>query len=181
MKQLLYTAICLFLFACRKEDSAPVPDISWPLFHAAGSRPLTTAIATKLDGVYNIEQGAEAFGMIAPAKWSYTANGRDTVYYLSFFLRSDAGYIICEGRRLDSLILLDGYWRKRVSTETGKVRLTMAKDSGAALLLQNGAPVPGDTILLTGVYGVGNAVPDIPLQQTNPAHLAGRSADEFWY
>jgi glycerophosphoryl diester phosphodiesterase len=118
----------------------------------------------KLDGIYTVEQGREAFGSLTPAKWSYTANGGDTVYHLSFFLANDAGYIICEGRRLDSTILLDGYWRKQVGTDTGKVRLTIAKDSGAAMLLRNGLPHPDSAIILTGVYGTGTAIPDQPLQ-----------------
>ena len=156
--------LCLFFLACRREDSAPVPDSTWALFRSPETRPLNSSLAGKLDGIYTIEQGTENFGELTPAKWSYTATGSDTVYHLSFFLNSDAGYIICEGRRLDSAILLDGYWRKRVNTATGKVRLTISWDSGAALLLQNGMPPPGSDISLTGHYGFGAVVPEAPLR-----------------
>lgn len=165
MKQyIFYILLCVFFLSCRREDGSPVPDSTWTLFRSPATRPLNSIIAQKMDGIYTIEKGGEAFGDIAPAKWSYTAAGSDTVYHLSLFLDSDGGYIICEGRRHDSSILLDGYWRKRVSTATGKVRLTIDKDSGASLLLRNGVPPPGSDILLTGVYGFDGAVPELPLQ-----------------
>lgn len=165
MKQsCFYIFLCLFFIACRREDSAPVPDSTWALFHSPATRSLNSITISKLDGIYTLEQGTDNFGSAAPAKWSYTTTGRDTVFHLSLFLDSDAGYIICEGRRLDSSILFDGYWRKRVGTATGKVRLTIGKDSGAVLLLRNGVPPQGSQIILTGVYGFGDAVPELPLQ-----------------
>ncbi len=165
MKQFVFVLLfgCCFI-ACRRQERAPVPDSTWTLFRSPETRVLNSAVAQKLDGIYTIEEGVENFGSTAPAKWSYTASGADTVYHLSFFLSSDAGYVICEGRRLDSTILFDGYWRKRVSTETGKVRLTMARDSGAAMLLRPGRPHPDSAIVLTGFYGFGAAIPDQPLQ-----------------
>lgn len=156
--------LCFFFLACRRENNSPVPDSTWALFRSPATRPLGNTISRKMDGIYTVEKGTETFGEVAPAKWSYTATGGDTVYHLSFFLSSDAGYIICEGRRLDSSILLDGYWRKRVSTATGKVRLTISNDSGAAFLLHNGMPPPDSNLFLTGVYGFGSVVPELPLQ-----------------
>jgi glycerophosphoryl diester phosphodiesterase len=164
MKQYAAFLLLFFIIACRREDSASVPDSTWMLFRSPETRPLTSAVAQKLDGIYTVEQGQENFGTITPAKWSYTVSGADTLYHFSFFLDSDAGYIICEGRRLDSTILLDGYWRKRVSTETGKVRLTIARDSGAAVILRSGQPDPDSAIVLTGVYGTGANIPDQSLQ-----------------
>ncbi|MDQ3278632.1 MAG: glycerophosphodiester phosphodiesterase, partial [Bacteroidota bacterium] len=117
----------------------------------------------KLDGVYAVEEGAETFGELAPAKWSYTVNGTDTTYHLSFFFGMDAAYMICEGRRLDSAILLNGYWRKLVGTETGKVQLTIPRDSGGTVLLRPNASA-NKPIYIRGAYGNGNSTPSVPLR-----------------
>lgn len=154
---------CLMLLSCRRDFSAPVPAADWDLFFSADTRPLPSASFQKLDGVYAIEEGADAFGPLTPAKWSYTVTGQDTTFHLSFFFGVDAAYMICEGRRLDSSILLNGYWRRLVGTQTGKVQLTIQKDSGAAAILRPEV-TPGTAITITGVYGNDNAAPDLPLR-----------------
>ena len=154
---------CLMLLSCRRDFSAPVPAADWDLFFSADTRPLPSASFQKLDGVYAIEEGADAFGPLTPAKWSYTVTGQDTTFHLSFFFGVDAAYMICEGRRLDSSILLNGYWRRLVGTQTGKVQLTIQKDSGAAAILRPEV-TPGTAITITGVYGNGDAAPDLPLR-----------------
>lgn len=154
---------CLMLLSCRRDFSAPVPAADWDLFFSADTRPLPSASFQKLDGVYAIEEGADAFGPLTPAKWSYTVTGQDTTFHLSFFFGVDAAYMICEGRRLDSSILLNGYWRRLVGTQTGKVQLTIQKDSGAAAILRPEV-TPGTAITITGEYGNGDAAPDLPLR-----------------
>jgi glycerophosphoryl diester phosphodiesterase len=157
----LFFSSILFL-SCRRDTEAPVPDLTWQLFSSAPARSLPAASFQRMEGVYAIEKGSEDFGALAPAKWSYTVEGTDTLYHLSFFLGRDAAYFVCEGRQQDSTILLDGYWRRMVNTETGRLRLTITKDSGARNILDTTAF--DHSILITGVYGVGNAVPDIPIQ-----------------
>ncbi|HEV7333345.1 MAG TPA: glycerophosphodiester phosphodiesterase [Flavisolibacter sp.] len=164
MKHIAFLLLfCLFLLSCRRDFSAPVPNADWDLFFSAATRPLTSLAFQKMDGVYAVEEGAGAFGELAPAKWSYTVTGQDTTFHLSFFFGVDAAYMICEGKRLDSTILLNGYWRRLVGTQTGKVQLTIPKDSGAAFLLRPEL-TPGNDIYITGVYGNGNATPDFPLR-----------------
>lgn len=161
MKKALFflCGFCLLL-SCRRQFEAPVPNLRWSAFEAA--RPLYPAILQSLQGVYAVEGGSEDFGSLAPAKWSYTVDGTDTVHHLSFFLENNAAYFICEGRRTDSALLLSGYWRKMVSTETGTVRLTLSYANGADSLLL-GLP-PAAAVLLTGQYGRGNDAPTIPLR-----------------
>jgi len=153
---------CLFFLSCRREAEVTLPNLAWDAFESPDARPLTPAVLQKIEGVYNVEQGAGDFGDLAPAKWSYTANGTDTVYHLSFFLNVQSAYFICEGRRVDSTILFNGYWRRMVNTQTGKVRLTIAKDSGGTGSLDTTTSHP--SVLITGVYGFGDAVPDIPIR-----------------
>lgn len=164
----------LIFFACRRSFEAPVPDLNWALFQSANARPLAAVAFQGLQGVYTVEQGAETFGTLAAARWSYTAQGQDTTYHLSLFCEREGSYIICEGRRLDSAILLDGYWRRAISTETGKVRLTIAKDSGAAFLLRNQPLPPGARLLFSGEYGTGNTIPAtaLKLRYTKPLFTA---------
>ena len=58
-------------------------------------------------------------------KWTYLLNRADTTHYLSVFIGKDAGYFNLEiDPQTDSLVL-DGYWRKLVNTETGRVRLRL--------------------------------------------------------
>jgi glycerophosphoryl diester phosphodiesterase len=166
MKKVCCILLCgLFFLSCKKNvEAPPVPDLTWDLFESAAAQRLPAASFQKMEGVYTIDQGTEDFGTLAPARWSYTVEGTDTTYHLSFFLGQDAAYIVCEGRRVDSTILLNGYWRKMVSTATGSIRLTIAKDSGAALLLDTGSHVLNPSVLISGVYSLGNTAPDIPIR-----------------
>lgn len=164
MKQALFLLLFFSLFtSCRKNYEAPVPDMAWDLFESSTSISLPNAAGQKLEGVYSLGSNNSFLGTEAAAKWSYTANGTDTVYNLSFFCNRDASYAICEGRfQPDSTILLNGYWRRMQGTETGRMRLTVAKDIGAKLL-QNASLPPG-AISINGVYGNSEAVPDQPVQ-----------------
>lgn len=166
MKQVLLFLLggCLLL-SCRREFDAPLPNTTWDLFNSAAARPLPSFARTKAEGVYTLEAGSEAFGNLTAAKWSYTANGSDTVYYFSFFLERAAAYFICQGKQLDSSILLNGYWRRMTTTETGRVQLTIAKDAGGRHLLTARAFNPAtDSIVINGVFSVGNTVPDLPIR-----------------
>ncbi len=191
MKQFFLIAISVVcLLSCRKRYEAPVPNLDWDLFTSAATSSLQSAAIKKIDGIYTISNANDLFGADAAAKWSYTVNGTDTTYHISFFCQKDITYIICEGRRLDSSILLNGYWRRMVGTETGKARLTITKDGGAAKLLSGSAISSTDKISINGTYGNGDAVPDKPvsLTYTRPVYKAtpleivahrggGRSAD----
>ncbi|MEO6719529.1 MAG: glycerophosphodiester phosphodiesterase [Ferruginibacter sp.] len=154
----------LFFVACKKDYQAPVPDLEWDLFNSSAASKLSDSIRQKIEGVYNIEEGQAGFGVASALKWSYTITGTDTSYFLSFFCAQDVSYIICEGKRLDSSILLNGYWRKMINTETGKVQLTISAENGAAAILSGRAITSLDTIKITGFYGFGNGVPGFPLQ-----------------
>jgi len=163
MKQaILKATVALALLSCKRDLEAPVPSLAWEEFTSAAAVRLPGSTLQRIEGVYTLEQGTEDFGTLAPAKWSYTVNGTDTLYQLSFFLEKQSAYIICEGRRLDSSILLNGYWRRMVNTETGRIRLTIAKEAGAGSLL-NGATA-STSVVIAGVYGFGETVPDIPIR-----------------
>src|SRR5215218_6400182 len=143
--------------SCKRDFEAPVPDTGWDLFDSPAAVLLNNGTRQKMEGMYTIEDGADVFGAQTAAKWSYTVSASDTTYHLSLFFEKQVSYMILEGKKLDSSILLNGYWRKMVNTETGKARLTITAANGAAYIL-NGTTA--DSIIITGVFGNGNNPPD---------------------
>jgi glycerophosphoryl diester phosphodiesterase len=143
--------------------NAPIPDLSWDQFNSPSAKPLNNLTKSKIEGAYAITAGADVFGGMAAAKWSYTVSGVDTTYHLSFFCEKQTSYIICEGKRVDSTILLNGYWRKMVNTDIGKVRLMITPSSGARYLLNGGSVVSNPSITIDGYYGYRDNGADIPL------------------
>ena len=161
---LILSCLVVTMLACKKEYQAPVPDPGWDLFDSPAAQKLVKATQNKMEGIYTFEQGNAEFGSAAALKWSYTITGMDTSYFFSFFCEQDVSYIICEGKRLDSNILLNGYWRKMINTETGKVRLTISPQNGSRILLAGAPFLPSDSLILTGSFSRGNQDPDEPLQ-----------------
>lgn len=164
----------LFLLSCRKQYQAPVPSLSWDDFDSPAALSLSNRAGLNMQGVYSLQSGSPYFGANAAAKWSYTAEGSDTTYNLSFFCEKDASYFICEGKQKDSVILLNGYWRRLVGTETGRIQLTIDKAAGGAKILSSDTLLPTDKITITGNYGNGEAEPTLPIQlnYTRPLYNA---------
>lgn len=160
--RLLIVFIILFA-SCRKNYQVTVPDQQWDLFESANTKPLTDTVRNNLQGVFSIDKGNNDFGGLTALKWTYNAHGTDTTYYLSMFCETDVAYFILEGKRLDSSILLNGYWRKMTGTATGKARFTISAANGARQLLNNTAFGTGG-VMIDGVYGFGDDVPAIPIQ-----------------
>lgn len=143
-----------------------------------------------MEGVYSIREGADQFGELAVIKWSYTAAGKDTSFYISLFSEKEVSYIICEAKRIDTNILLNGYWRKMLNTETGKARFTINQKNGAKHLLSAGAFNNTDSLIIEGTFGSGEDAPDKtiklkylrPLSKAVPLEIlahrgGGRNAD----
>ncbi len=150
--------------SCKRDFDAPVPDTSWELFDAAPAGILPHGVMKKMEGVYTITKGTETFGPLAVLKWSYTKKGNDTIYNVSFFSETDIAYFICEAKKHDDYILVNGYWRKLSGTETGRVRLTISAASGADHLFSSNPNTAANDVIISGVYGSGENVPDIPLE-----------------
>jgi hypothetical protein len=104
-------------------------------------------------------QWRHIFGGQVAIKWNYVAVGTDTTWRLSFFCGQDIAHFILEGKRLGDSILLNGYWRKLVNTETGRVRLVVPYTAGARQLFSNTPQIARDSIRIEGVFGNGEEVP----------------------
>ncbi|RYY98608.1 MAG: glycerophosphodiester phosphodiesterase [Chitinophagaceae bacterium] len=167
--------LLLLLGACRRDYDVRLPSTEWAEFSAPDALRLPGPAAARMEGVYACTGGAENFGSGAVLKWSYDASATDTTIYVSLFCEKDVSWIVCEGKRRDSTILLNGFWRKMAGTATGRVRLTVTAPNGGAFVL-GGAPAP--ELLIEGVYGDGEAVPDRPLRFSRTRALAPARALE---
>jgi len=147
--------IILFSFAsCQQIIDAPLPDMKWDAFDAAKKK-LTIDDRNALEGIYSIGKSADDFGKEAAFKWSYVANEKDTTYYLSIFCAEDVRYFICQGKKTDSVILLNGYWRNVENTKTGKAHFTVGDlNKNFAAFEQN------LSLQITGSYGMGDDEPE---------------------
>ncbi len=155
--------------SCQQIIDAPVPDLTWTDFDSPAARELTPDERTALEGIYIVEAAADDFGKEAALKWSYVVNKKDTAYYLSFFCAEDVRYFICRGKRNDSVVLLNGYWRNVENTKTGKARFTIA----VADLEGGGAAAASEQRLslgINGVYGMGDDEPEkqVSFRYTRP-------------
>ncbi|RYY87361.1 MAG: glycerophosphodiester phosphodiesterase [Chitinophagaceae bacterium] len=148
--------LTLTLGACRRTYEVTQPDTSWDLFQSASALRIPGSAGTRLEGVYTISDGTELFGSDAVLKASYVASGTDTTFYVSLFCEKDVSYLVLEGRRIDSTILLNGQWRRMAGTQTGAVRLSIRDSLGGRFALSGASR--GNTII-EGVYGEGNEVP----------------------
>ena len=163
MKQYLLTSLfwCMLLLSCKKNYEVVMPDSSqWALFNDPAAQPLPPFSRPAMEGVYTLNEGAGVFGDDAAVKWSYAVSGTDTIYHVSAFFGKDIAYLICEGKQLNGQILLNGYWRKMVSTETGLVQLTIAPAAGGDALLTPGTLITPGSIIISGLFGNGQALPD---------------------
>lgn len=148
-----YYLLLLLLFAfasCQELIDAPVPDLHWDAFDSPDAKPLTANERKAMEGIYSIGIADDNFGKAAALKWSYVASEKDTTYYLSFFCAEDVRYFICRGKRVDSIILLNGYWRNIENTKTGKAHFSVpVKD-----VIEQHNP-----IAIAGTYGIQGSEP----------------------
>jgi glycerophosphoryl diester phosphodiesterase len=157
MQKLIYCLLILGFVSCQEIIEAPVPDLKWNEFDSPIAKPLSAVERNALEGIYLTGDAADDFGKEAALKWTYIANKKDTIYYLSFFCAEDVRYFICQGKRTDSSILLNGYWRNVENTKIGKAHFTMTAStmSGAG----NATNEQHANFALNGVYGFGDDEP----------------------
>jgi glycerophosphoryl diester phosphodiesterase len=163
MKSIGIILMMMTMISCKRDFDAPIPDVSWEVFQAASPQPLPHGAMKKMEGVYNLTEGANSFGPLAVMKWSYTKVGNDTMHHFSIFTEKDIAYFICEARRTDSAILLNGYWRRMANTNTGRVRLTITHSGGAEHLFSSDPVTAAGQVVISGTFGVGEALPEQPI------------------
>ncbi len=167
MRKIFFISIiALVVFSCRKDYQSPVPDYNnWDEFAAASRLLLSVQSRTAMEGVYSMKDANGTFGDSVAVKWNYSITAADTLWHLSVLCPKDISYLICEGKRSNGDILLNGYWRKMTGVETGIVRMTVKAQQGAGLVTANGAITPG-AIIISGVFGNGQSIPASPISIT---------------
>ncbi|MEO5683952.1 MAG: glycerophosphodiester phosphodiesterase [Chitinophagaceae bacterium] len=158
--------VCILtaLASCKKDYKAPVPDSNnWDAFSAAAPLKLSAQSRSSMEGVYHLTAAGGVFGDTVAVKWSYVITGTDTVYHLSVFCEKDIAYFICEGKKTNGDILLNGYWRKMLGVETGIVRFTIKAAEGADLVAGNNPVILPGSIVVSGIYGNGQELPALPI------------------
>ncbi|MDQ6609767.1 MAG: glycerophosphodiester phosphodiesterase [Bacteroidota bacterium] len=148
MKLFLLFVLLIVFASCQELVEAPVPDLHWAAFDSPEAKPLTNSDRKALEGIYAIGEAADDFGKEAALKWTYVVKDNDTTYYMSLFCSEDVRYFICQGKKRDSTILLNGYWRNIENIKTGKAHFTLA-------------PVDGkdSNILIAGTFGIKDKEP----------------------
>jgi glycerophosphoryl diester phosphodiesterase len=180
--------------SCTKEVKVSRPDTSWPLFESPGTLPLPKQTREAMEGVYQVTEGSSFFGDQVALKWSYVDSGSDTSYNLTVFGAKDIDYFDLQGKLLGDSIILNGYWRKLVNTETGIARFSIGANDGARRLLAQNPVIGKDSIVINGMTGSGQETPNSrlvfiyqrPLHQGNSfeilAHRSGgRTSDHLPY
>lgn len=163
---IIFLLCCLFV-SCKKTYEVIVPvTTTWELFNTPAALPLNNTARAAMEGVYSVAKGADIFGDLAAVKWSYVINSGDTTFHISGFFGKDIAYFICEGKQLNGTILLNGYWRKMVSTQTGLLHLTISPAEGAAILLTPNPVITPGSITINGTFGNGQEDPQIPVAIT---------------
>lgn len=179
LQHVIISFLFLLLVSCRKEVSAPLPDTSWPPFEAPNTLPLSGQSRTSMEGVYFVSDGSSGFGEQVVLKWSFVASGLDTNFYLSIFCAKDIAYFVLEGKVLGDSILLNGYWRKLINTQTGIARFIIGANGGAKQLLSQSPQIGKDSIILNGVTGSGQETPTQKLVLTYQRPLYKGNAFEI--
>lgn len=149
----VFVAVIITLFLLSKfQVKAPLPDTRWGLFNSRKAVLLDEAQNKKLEGVYLITQGNDFFGEQAVIKWSCTIENGKRVHHLSILLEQDAAYFICRAKRFKRRILINGYWSKVGTSETGRVRLRITARKGAYKVFNHQLLSAENTITIAARY-----------------------------
>jgi len=165
MKKWIWIGLLTLVAAgCKNEYKVVMPDASgWNLFNSPGALPLAFNSRNAMEGVYSVSNGSDIFGELSAIKWSYTIKNADSVFHVSGFFGKDIAYFIGTGKKLNGSILINGYWRKMVSTETGLIRLTISAENGSNILLGPNPIVTPGSITIDGFFGNEQQEPVIPI------------------
>ncbi len=142
MRRLLYIPMLLVLTlaGCNKSQEVAVPSAG-PNSILNETYPLSDTSRKTMDGVYMVVSGQELFGDQVVLKWSRKK--------LSVFC-SDGHYMVLDAGQLDSVIMIQGYWRYCYNDNTGLVTAYIARNEGGTdIVTADGNP---QNIVIRGGY-----------------------------
>lgn len=138
--------LALMFASCSSDFTVSVPE-----FQGGGSITQSLRIdesaKARLNGVYSVESGFDNFGRTVVGRWSGNT--------FSVFAGKNSAYFVLQGGRIDSSIVLEGYWRYARDINTGLTQLVLdAQEGGKEVLRGIAAP-----IVLRGTFGDGTSTP----------------------
>jgi glycerophosphoryl diester phosphodiesterase len=139
-----------FLASCNVQDQwlldVPVIETGSVLTGTSG---LSSGCKYAIEGIYHVISGSEVFGDTLVLK--------DTGNRISLFCKKDGSYFILDAGSRNSSIMLEGYWRKAFSDESGLTQISITDAS---------ALIEGDTtvmpVMISGKFGFGEVSPYNP-------------------
>ena len=153
MKRILIIAgIAIWLFGCNKYTEVSIPSAG-PNSILSETYPLTDTSRSVMNGIYKVTAGSERFGDQVVLIWS-----RKNLTVCC----SNGNYCVLDAGQLDSVVMLQGYWRYAFNDETGLVTGYIGRaEGGTDILKVNTTP---SKIIIRGGYGSSGNEVDNPLQ-----------------
>ena len=146
-------SVTCLLSACKNEYGVNVPEWQNGGF-LSQTRPLSSELKAKFEGIYTVEQGNSQFGNTVVLKW----NGD----YLGIYAGVQTAYFVMQAGGIDSVIYVQGYWRYANSDQTGLVQLLMAREEGGRYMFgDTSGETP--TVRLRGTWGYNQDNPGQPV------------------
>lgn len=149
MRWLIILCSIVVLNSCNNLVDVDVPEFEEDSI-LDGSTDLSASSKLKMEGVYKVTAGDDAFGDQVVLKWS----GK----YMSIFSERSAAYFITEVGIKSGEIVIEGYWRYAANTETGLSRMVIPADEGAKDIISDTSEINNLTIY--GSYGNDNESPN---------------------
>ena len=167
-KKFYVIVLLMLIIGCNKESLIPVPSSGINSF-PEGTLPVPPLSKPLMEGIYLATTNTTIFGDTMVVKWNHYGvlltckNGKHFIM--------DAGY-------LDSVILLQGYWRDGYSDATGLCNMSISGPEGGNDIL---AGRHSANIILRGAYGANNeaANQSITLQYIRPFSQKVKSSNFY--
>ena len=150
LKIICLLAFSFLLSSCNKDKPVPIPTAG-PNSIMGETYPLKPSSKLLMEGVYTVTSGADQFGDNIILKWNRIG--------LSMAC-GNGKYFVMQAGQLDSVIMLQGYWRNGYNDGTGMASFYISREEGGTLI------VTGNTnqkIIIRGAFGIQSGLPDKPL------------------
>jgi glycerophosphoryl diester phosphodiesterase len=146
---LLTAGLALLSLSCEEQDTV----LAVPQFPSGGfldqTYPIPQSARGGIQGVYSVTAGGDAFGTTVVLKWAGEK--------LSVFAGKNIAHMVLKTGVIDTVIVMEGYWRFGMNNSSGLVRFMISREDGGRYLY--GVPGAPARIVLTGLYGDGEEAP----------------------
>ncbi|MFZ4521795.1 MAG: glycerophosphodiester phosphodiesterase [Bacteroidales bacterium] len=140
IKILTLFVLVVALAGCNKDTTVPIPS-SGPNSLMNETIPLPALSEPVMEGIYQVTTGSGFFGENVVLKWNR--------YGISLACNNGKYFVLKTGQ-LDSVILLQGYWRNGYSDETGLAALYIAREEGGSSII---AGTTSPNVIIRGGFG----------------------------